>query len=158
MPNTHQETVDTLNQQYHEKHFNTDNENAFTIYWKGGTRNIVKGIDIADAFHKGGYGGGAINAVDWYDNGITYTHDYNKETKQWDKLETPYLDFTVYWPDGKKEHLAGTDIKQALKRAGREDFELVTMHVWEDGIVDNYLYFPMEQKWIARDQLTNIFK
>jgi len=39
----------------------------FKIYWLDGKTEIIKGCDIVDAFTRAGYGAGAINAVDYYD-------------------------------------------------------------------------------------------
>lgn len=43
----------------------------FTLYWKDGKLEIVKGASISDAFTKAGYGGGAINALELYEGGST---------------------------------------------------------------------------------------
>ena len=40
---------------------------TFILHWLGGKKEEVKGLDIADAFRKAGYGGGAIRALDWYE-------------------------------------------------------------------------------------------
>lgn len=55
----------------------------FTIYWLHGESSVVSGPTIEQAFASAGYGGGAVNAVDWYDNGITRTHWYDKTRKVW---------------------------------------------------------------------------
>jgi hypothetical protein len=39
----------------------------FKLHWIGGDTEIVDGTDIADAFRRAGYGGGAIRALDWYE-------------------------------------------------------------------------------------------
>jgi hypothetical protein len=40
---------------------------TFILHWLNGKKEEVKGLDIADAFRKAGYGGGAIRALDWYE-------------------------------------------------------------------------------------------
>lgn len=60
-------------------------DKTFTLWWLDGTRNVVQGLTIADAFTKAGYGGGALAALDWYDNGDVDTHVWNKATHQWDR-------------------------------------------------------------------------
>ena len=40
--------------------------NKFTVYWLTGDREVLEGETIANAFTLGGYGGGAINAVDFF--------------------------------------------------------------------------------------------
>ena len=39
----------------------------FRLHWRGGNKEIITGIDIADAFTKAGYGAGAAEALDWYE-------------------------------------------------------------------------------------------
>ena len=39
---------------------------TFILHWLGGKKEEVKGLDIADAFRKAGYGG-AIRALDWFE-------------------------------------------------------------------------------------------
>lgn len=39
----------------------------FVLYWLDGKTETVEGSDIADAFRRAGYGGGAIRALDWFE-------------------------------------------------------------------------------------------
>lgn len=39
----------------------------FILHWFGGTSDVVYGECIADAFRRAGYGGGAISALDYYE-------------------------------------------------------------------------------------------
>lgn len=39
----------------------------FRLHWLSGKNEDVEGYDIADAFRRAGYGGGAINALDYYE-------------------------------------------------------------------------------------------
>jgi len=60
------------------------NENkTFYIYWRDGKKQKMQGRDIADAFSKAGFGGGAINAVDFYKEGVD-NYEWNKETHNWE--------------------------------------------------------------------------
>ena len=126
----------------------------FTLYWRDGRRQVIQGPSFDEAFAVTGYSMDAVSGIDWYTEGITYTDAYNKETRSWEALETPYKDFTVYWPNGNRENLAGTDIKHALSRAGYQEHELIMMSVWEEGITDTYLYSPYTHKWIPRNRLS----
>lgn len=63
----------------------------FTIYWKDGSRKVITGVTMEDAFTAAGYGAGAVAAIDWYDNGISQTHHYNMETKEWVKYESVHI-------------------------------------------------------------------
>lgn len=40
--------------------------NTYTFYWLDGTREILIGETPLDAFQRGGYGHGAIRALDCY--------------------------------------------------------------------------------------------
>lgn len=60
----------------------------FTLYWIHGERKVIKGTSIEDAFTKAGYGVGAIPAIDWYDNGVSETHRWDKENKTWVKYQS----------------------------------------------------------------------
>lgn len=55
----------------------------FTLFWLDGKREVVEGLDIADAFRRAGYGGGAAAAVDWYANGDVSTHHWNHQLRCW---------------------------------------------------------------------------
>ena len=39
----------------------------FRLHWLTGCKEIVEGNDIASAMTHAGYGGGAIKALDWYE-------------------------------------------------------------------------------------------
>lgn len=62
----------------------------FTIYWKGGNRQVIPaepGEPIHKAFARQGYGNGAVTAIDWYDNGDTNTHEWDKAKGAWVRKE-----------------------------------------------------------------------
>ena len=40
---------------------------TFRLFWIGGSVELIKGDDIADAFRKAGYGAGAVRSLDWYE-------------------------------------------------------------------------------------------
>lgn len=66
----------------------TDEENEmfdsyFTLYWRDGKREIVKGTDVADAMNHAGYGQGAVKALDFYSKGVDYDYEWNTGTKEW---------------------------------------------------------------------------
>lgn len=54
-------------------------EKTFKLYWLDGSTEIVKGYDIADAFRKAGYGGGAIRALDYHKEIKEEDNQVNKE-------------------------------------------------------------------------------
>jgi len=42
--------------------------NKYRLHWLSGNTQIVEGHDIADACNRAGIGGGAIGALDYYEN------------------------------------------------------------------------------------------
>lgn len=42
-------------------------EKTFILHWIGGDTEEAHGYSISDAFMKAGYGGGAIAALDYYE-------------------------------------------------------------------------------------------
>lgn len=57
----------------------------FTVFWRNGTINYLKGSDITDSFNSNGYGAGTLSVVDFYSEGIDINYSWNAETKEWDK-------------------------------------------------------------------------
>lgn len=85
---------------------NPDNDKYFTLYWLNGTKNVIKGLTIEEAFTRAGYGGGAVGALDWYDNGISETHWYDKNAKEWKEYVPQYAfseDFGIDKPNAPQE-------------------------------------------------------
>ena len=62
-------------------------ENTYILYWRTGEYELVEGYDITNAIQNAGYGGGAINALDFYDNGPNVKYAWNKEKRAWNKQE-----------------------------------------------------------------------
>ena len=61
---------------------------------------MVSGKTIVEAFTAAGYGAGAIRALDWYDEGVTEKHYYDKQMSTWVKYEPIHLHFNdVKWSD-----------------------------------------------------------
>lgn len=42
-------------------------EKTFILHWLSSGNETIKGLDIADAFRKTGYGGGAMGALDYWE-------------------------------------------------------------------------------------------
>ena len=59
-------------------------EHIFTLYWRDGKKQTIKGFNIADAFTAAGYGAGAMGALDFYEKGDSNEYKWNTETKTWD--------------------------------------------------------------------------
>ena len=51
----------------------------FILHWLTGRTEQVEGTDIADAFCHAGYGGGAIAALDYYEEIETEGEQTNEE-------------------------------------------------------------------------------
>lgn len=62
---------------------NKYNDPKFTFYWRTGKRDVLEGRDPAEALTKGGYGGGAIRALDFYASGDDANWTWSKETREW---------------------------------------------------------------------------
>lgn len=58
--------------------------NTFTLYWRGGKRQVVTGDTIDAAFTNAGYGNGAMRALDFYASGDDTKYTYNQATHSWD--------------------------------------------------------------------------
>ena len=50
---------------------------TFKLHWLHGDTEIIKGNTIAEAFMLAGYGGGAIRALDWYEECAANTKEQN---------------------------------------------------------------------------------
>lgn len=57
--------------------------NDYTIYWRTGKRELVRGDDVAQAMTLAGYSGGAVRAVDFYAVGDDKEYDWDKERRDW---------------------------------------------------------------------------
>ena len=61
----------------------------FTLFWLTGKSEVIKGTDIADAFRRAGYGGGALDALDFYSMGnVENEHVWDKENRTWNPTNT----------------------------------------------------------------------
>ena len=58
-------------------------EQSFTLYWRDGKREIVKGASVEDAVTHAGYGQGALSALDFYDYGEKVNYVWNKKERNW---------------------------------------------------------------------------
>jgi hypothetical protein len=58
---------------------------TFTVYWRDGKKEVLKGRTFADALNQAGYGQGALPALDFYDDVGTFKYTWNETTKHWDK-------------------------------------------------------------------------
>jgi hypothetical protein len=59
----------------------------FTLYWRDGKSQIVKGRNPADAMTQAGYGQGALGALDFYDRGNTKKYAWNAATREWESIK-----------------------------------------------------------------------
>lgn len=71
-------------------------KNYFTLYWLTGERKVISGKTIEEAFTVAGYSGGAVKALDWYDNGITESHYWDKEQKTWVKYNPIHIHYDQF--------------------------------------------------------------
>lgn len=59
----------------------------FTLYWKDGQRDVVKGKDLKDAMTHAGYGAGATSALDFHTTGVDYNYTWDTVERNWVKKE-----------------------------------------------------------------------
>lgn len=48
----------------------------FTLYWLDGMKEVIEGIDIANAFTRAGYGAGALAALDFHTEGEDNSYEW----------------------------------------------------------------------------------
>jgi hypothetical protein len=65
------------------------------FYWRDGTAKVLWGETPEAAFASAGYGGGAINAVDFYFPGMIKKYYWDATTKNW----TPYSAIHIHSSD-----------------------------------------------------------
>lgn len=120
----------------------------FTIYWLDGSKSFVYGATIEGAFTSAGYGGGAVNAIDWYDNGISNTHNYDHKKKEWvpfTTLELTENEFKVMDMLNILDSLKASDSIQV--KFPNEDI-VVLSHKW------GLFYLNNESVWVEYIELT----
>lgn len=71
----------------------------YMLHWLHGKRNVVEGSDIADAFRKAGYGGGAIRALDYFEEIWVNPQNILEEFSGWD-VQEDHNGFYIYSKDG----------------------------------------------------------
>lgn len=76
----------------HPEQFEAPIEKLFTVYWRDGLKNLLKGETIEEAMRNGGYGAGSLGAVDFYANGHDDAYTWDHKTRTWDKKSLPIND------------------------------------------------------------------
>lgn len=59
----------------------------FTLYWRGGKKQVVHGADPADAMNRAGIGAGALRALDFYAPGDDTSWTWDDEARDWKNVE-----------------------------------------------------------------------
>lgn len=59
-------------------------DREYTLFWRTGDREIIRGSDASDAIKRAGYGGGALRALDFYAAGDCTDYIWNTEARNWD--------------------------------------------------------------------------
>lgn len=70
-------------------------KNYFTIYWKDGTKNIISGNSIEEAFTVAGYSAGVLKGIVGYSEGVEDTHYWDADKNEWLK----YIPLHIYTSD-----------------------------------------------------------
>jgi hypothetical protein len=55
----------------------------FTFYWLDGKREVLTGIDEADALNRAGYGSSARHALDVWASGNDNKYEWDGDLKSW---------------------------------------------------------------------------
>jgi len=63
--------------------------NDYTIYWRTGRRELVRGDGVAQAMTLAGYGGGAVRAIDFYASGDDRNYEWDKDKREWVRVAAP---------------------------------------------------------------------
>ena len=64
-----------------------ENDPQFTLYWRDGKRQVVRGRTVAEAMTLAGYGGGAVRALDFYANGDNHEYTWLPDKRDWQNDE-----------------------------------------------------------------------
>mgnify|MGYP007069468862 CR=1 FL=1 len=110
----------------------------FTIYWRHGVRQVVKGKTVDEAFNNAGIGAGAVAAVDWYDDGITDTHLF-KGQGVWEKKEPLKIKFSDFNKEATPENIQ--NLCDKLKQKAYLEVEFENQNVLT--IEDRYSHFGL---------------
>jgi hypothetical protein len=62
----------------------SDKIKKYTFYFLDGVQSVGVGTSVSKAFANAGYGGGAINVVDFWEEGDHIAHIWNKSKKCWE--------------------------------------------------------------------------
>jgi hypothetical protein len=57
--------------------------NYYTVYKTTGERLVISGDNIANALKYNGLGSTMSVFIDWYDHGVTETHEFDSKRKSW---------------------------------------------------------------------------
>jgi len=55
----------------------------YRLYWRDGKTEVVSGRGIADAFSNAGYGGSAINALEFFDTTADQNYTWVQRNRSW---------------------------------------------------------------------------
>lgn len=64
-----------------------DSNKTYQLYWMNGTCEQAEGKGLAHAFHKAGYSGGAMRALDFYEQSDHQGWRYDQVRKTWVQKE-----------------------------------------------------------------------
>ena len=106
----------------------------FTIYWLSGDREVMKGLSIEDAFRKAGYGGGAVNAIDCYKEGVDDGYRWDIDAKTWVEKERTVIKIEDI-RDGTVDAAAltqlikdSTEVVVLINDQGKGDEDMLAIH------------------------------
>ena len=62
-------------------------DKKFTLYWRTGQRDVVRGKTIREAFTLAGYGAGAMASLDFHANGDNHEYKWDSKSREWVRKE-----------------------------------------------------------------------
>jgi len=61
---------------------------TYTLFWKTGEYQFVKGETISSAMNNAGIGKGALRALDFYSSGDkSKEYEWDSDTRNWNKID-----------------------------------------------------------------------
>lgn len=91
----------------------------FKIVWRDGKEDLLEGDNIADAFNRAGYGGGALGAVDYYKQ-IPDEVDHEALSKKIHDADSEYREKMCHWLH---QYVQGNIDRDYLKQKFLETFD-----------------------------------
>lgn len=112
---------------------------TFYLYFSDGKKEKIEGENIGKALRNTGRGDEILKILSCVSENDDYV--WNEELKEWEKkINTYYL----YWKNGRKEKIEGTDIWNAAGHLGAAEV-LEKLGFYSES--DNYVWNEKKKEW-----------